>query len=432
MRFGTDGLRGRVDTEITEDVAYRLGRAVAATFGSSPCVIGADTRESSPRLVAAVAAGLTDGGASGVNLGVITTPGVAVIARERGCTGVVVSASHNPYSDNGLKVLGPGGAKLDDATQEQVQAHLDAAPSGPGGYAAPPVDPSGVQRYLEIRVGALAPGALAGLHVVLDCANGAASDLAPALFRAAGADVAVIHASPNGRNINESCGSTHPADLAARVRATHADLGLAFDGDADRCIAVDAHGGVRDGDDLMILFALDLDGRQELGGTIVVTHMSNLGLHRAMREARIDVVETDVGDRNVLRELEQRDLPFGGEQAGHLLFRRLSPTGDGLLTGVLLCDLVVRRGRLHQLADAAWVRVPQVLLNVRTTEFDEAFVEATREELVVRHQVADRDYRVLVRPSGTEPVVRIMVESTNHAFVEEFVARVRARFPSVP
>lgn len=428
MRFGTDGLRGRVDDEITEDVAFRLGHAVATTFGAHPCVVGADTRESSPRLVAAVAAGLTKGGASAVNLGTITTPGVAVVARDRDAVGIVVSASHNAFTDNGLKVFGPGGEKLDDVTQTTVQRYFDAAPSGPGSYEAPPVDPSGAQRYLDIRVDALPANALAGLHIALDCANGAASDLAPTFFRRLGADVTVIHAAPDGRNINANCGSTHPHDLAARVRAGHEDLGLAFDGDADRCIAVDAHGAVRDGDDLMILFALDLNSRNELGGTLVVSQMSNLGLHRAMREARIDVVETDVGDRHVLRELEARDLPFGGEQAGHLLFRRLSSTGDGLLTGALLCELLTRRGRLHQLADAAWSRVPQVLLNVPAADFDADFVESTRADLLVRLHVTDRDYRMLVRPSGTEPVVRIMVESTDHGFVDEFVARMRVRF----
>jgi phosphoglucosamine mutase len=428
VRFGTDGLRGRVDAEITEDVAYRLGRAVAATFVGTACVIGADTRESSPRLGAAVASGLVDGGSVATNLGVITTPGVAVIARERGAVGVMVSASHNPYHDNGLKVLGLGGEKLDDETQSRVQQNFDAAPSASRPAVDLPVDATGAERYLEIRQSAVRRNGLVGQHLVLDCANGAASHLAPTLFRSLGADVTVINANPDGTNINLRSGSTHPHALTEKVRAVHADLGLAFDGDADRCVAVDAHGVTRDGDDLMVLFAEDLHDRHELGGTVVVTHMSNLGLHRAMREARIDVIETDVGDRNVLRALEERDLPFGGEQSGHLVFRRLAPTGDGMLTGLLLCELLSRRGRLHQLADAAWMRVPQRLISVPSESYDDEFVNATREELISTHHVADRDFRLLVRPSGTEPVIRIMVESTDGAFVDEFVARMHERF----
>jgi phosphoglucosamine mutase len=430
VHFGTDGLRGRAGTEITESVAYRLGCAVAEVFPGQTCCIGADTRESSPSLAAAVAAGLVAHGSAAVNLGVLPTPAVAAVAGARGTVAVVVSASHNPFSDNGLKVLG-GAAKLDVATEQAVQDAFDAARGHDGPFAPVPIDHTGADAYLVARRGVVGERGLAGLHLVLDCANGAASVVAPALFRSVGAQVAVINASPDGTNINRNCGSTHPEALAAAVLAEHADLGLAFDGDADRLIAVDNHGRVRDGDDLMVVFALDLAERGALGPAIAVTHLSNLGLHRAMREAQIGVIETDIGDRAVLAALEEHGLNFGGEQSGHLIFRDRLSTGDGLLTGLLLSDLVKRRGRLSSLADAAWHRVPQQLVSVPKGAYDAAFVSDTCARLVDAHGVAVRDYRLLVRPSGTEPVIRVMIESVDGPFVEAFVAELTRRFPVV-
>jgi phosphoglucosamine mutase len=380
--------------------------------------------------VAAALTGLADGGATAVNLGVITTPGVAILAEQRGGVGIVVSASHNGYADNGLKVLGPGGTKLDRESEAALEAALDAHVAAEGPYESPAPDPSAAEEYLA-RLRSAVPGTdLSGLHLVIDCANGAASALAPGLFESLGATVEVLNAAPNGRNINERCGSTHPEALAERVHHSHADLGLAFDGDADRLIAVDGHGNVRDGDDLMILFAIDLDQRGELGGTLVVTAMSNLGLHHAMRNAQIEVVETDVGDRHVLEELERRGLPFGGEQSGHLIFRRLAPTGDGMLSGLLLCDLVRRRGRLATLADAAWLRLPQRLVNVPADLFNESELERVRVEVTARHHAHPQDYRLLVRRSGTEPVVRVMVEARDVRLVQEFCDAVVERFAS--
>jgi phosphoglucosamine mutase len=427
VRFGTDGIRGRVPDEITIDVAYRLGRAVASVF-DAPVFVGYDTRESSPQLAAAVLAGLADGGARGTNLGYFTTPGVAVIAKQRGGVGVVVSASHNPYLDNGLKVLGPGGGKLDHATEEAVARALnDAQPAPAESFPETVVDETAEHDYVA-HLRELVPGDFSSLHLVLDCANGAASHVAQELFAATGARLTMMHNTPNGRNINENCGSTHVDDIVAKVLELGAHLGLAFDGDADRLIAVDGEGAVRDGDDLMTLFALDFASRDMLGGGLVITSMSNLGLRRALSGANVDIVETDVGDRNVLLALEEKAWRFGGEQSGHLIFRELSPTGDGLLTGLLLCDLVMRGGPLADQASAAWSRVPQAIINVARDRYDDAGVHRVFDELRERFAVSDDDVRLLIRPSGTEPVMRVMVEALDGEFVDEFTRRLARLF----
>ena len=427
VRFGTDGIRGRAYDEITIDLAYRLGRAVASVF-SVAVYVGYDTRESSPQLAAAVLAGLRDGGAEAVNLGYFTTPGVAVIAQQRGGAGIVVSASHNPYYDNGLKVLGVGGSKLDHATEEAVTTALNSTPScETDSFDETPIDESAEHDYAR-HLRELVPGDIASLHIVLDCANGAASHVAHELFEGTGATITTLHDQPNGRNINEQCGSTHVDDLVANVIALGADLGLAFDGDADRLIAVDANGDVRDGDDLMILIALDMKERGELDGGLVVTSMSNLGLHRALSAKGVAIIETDVGDRNVLLALEENEWRFGGEQSGHLIFRNLAPTGDGMLTGLVLADLIVRRGPLDEQARAAWTRVPQALINIATTDYDDVVVTSVFDELSREMGIDDDDVRLLIRPSGTEPVVRVMIEALDRGFVDAFTQRLNDRF----
>jgi phosphoglucosamine mutase len=274
----------------------------------------------------------------------------------------------------------------------------------------------------------LVPADFSSLHIVLDCANGAASHVAHEIFESTGARITTIHDEPNGRNINENSGSTHVDDLVALVVELGADVGLAFDGDADRLIAVDAGGRVRDGDDLMILFARDFFERNALDGGLVVTSMSNLGLHRSMADAGIAVVETDVGDRNVLIELEDREWPFGGEQSGHLIFRSLAPTGDGQLTGLMLADLIVRRGPLAEQADAVWQRVPQRLINVERESYEDDAVLEMFEEIRTKYGIERDDVRFLIRPSGTEPVVRVMIEALDEDFVNEFSKRVEDYF----
>ncbi|MGD0692087.1 MAG: phosphoglucosamine mutase [Acidimicrobiales bacterium] len=427
VQFGTDGIRGRASDEITNDLAYRLGRAVASVF-TTDVFVGYDTRESSPHLARAVLLGLRDGGAHGVNLGYFTTPGVAVIAQQRGGAGVVVSASHNPYYDNGLKVLGVGGGKLDYATELAVAEalHVAASPEN-NDFEEFEIDESAEHDYAH-HLRSLVPADFSSLHIVLDCANGAASHVAHEIFESTGARITTIHDEPNGRNINVDSGSTHVDALKALVLELHADLGLAFDGDADRLIAVDAGGQVRDGDDLMILFARDFFERNVLGGGLVVTSMSNLGLHRSMADAGIAVVETDVGDRNVLIELEDRAWPFGGEQSGHLIFRSLAPTGDGQLTGLMLADLIVRRGPLAEQADAVWHRVPQRLINVDRDHYDDDVARAIFEEIRTKYGIEVDDVRLLIRPSGTEPVVRVMIEALDEAFVNEFSQRIQNFF----
>lgn len=424
VRFGTDGIRGRAYDDISLDLAYRLGWAVGTVF-RVPVVVGCDTRASSPDLTRAVLAGLRDAGAVGINLGVFTTPGVAVIAQLRGGAGVVVSASHNPYYDNGLKVLGLGGTKLDYATEQAVEAAMGEAPApSTNVFAEVPIDEQAQHEYVA-HLRRVVPRDLTGLHLVLDCAHGAASDVAHELFEGTGAQITTLHDQPDGHNINKDCGSTHPEKLQQAVRDLGADLGLAFDGDADRLIAVDARGALRDGDDLLVLFSLDALHRDDLPG-VVVTSMSNLGLHRALGAFNIDVVETDVGDRNVLVALEENGWHLGGEQSGHIIFRRVSPTGDGLLTGLLLADLVERLGPLDTLCDAAWERVPQLLINVPNDHYDDDAVRAIFASLVEQHDLDDESVRLLIRPSGTEPLVRIMIESTSAEVVETFAQRVTA------
>ncbi|HEV3187892.1 MAG TPA: hypothetical protein VGZ04_07575 [Acidimicrobiales bacterium] len=429
VRFGTDGIRGRASDEITVDLAYRLGRAVASVF-SVPIFVGYDTRESSPPLAAAVLAGLRDGGALGVNLGYFTTPGVAVIAQQRGGAGVVVSASHNPFYDNGLKVLGVGGAKLDHATEAAVESALNVAESPDAtSFDDVMIDESAEHDYVT-HLRTLAPADLSSLTIVVDCANGAASHVAHELFASTGAKLTTIHDQPDGRNINEGAGSTHVESLIEAVRVAGADLGLAVDGDADRLIAVDSEGTIRDGDDLMVLFALDRKERGALGGGVVVTSMSNLGLYRALDAADVQIEETDVGDRNVLMALEEKSWILGGEQSGHVIFRDLAPTGDGLLTGLLLAELLVRRGSLAELAGGSWRRVPQELFSVSVEHFSDDEVQALFNELLSVYDVERNDVRLLVRPSGTEPLVRIMIEALNAEFVEVFSERLKSLYGS--
>lgn len=424
--FGTDGIRGRAYEEITVDLAYRLGCAMASVFAET-VFVGYDTRESSRPLAAAVLAGLGDGGSTAVNLGCFTTPGVAHIAQRRAGVGVVVSASHNPYYDNGLKVLGPGGTKLDFATEAAVAQAMSVAPGSPQRtFAEAPIELSAASDYTS-HLRSLVPLDASSLHLVIDCANGAASAVAEELFASTGAKLTMLHNQPDGYNINEGCGAVHVGDLASYVTDLGADLGLAFDGDADRLIAIDETGAVRDGDDLMTLFALDLAESHQLPG-LVVTSMTNLGVNRALSERGVELVETDVGDRNVLIGLEELDWPFGGEQSGHLIFRTLAPTGDGLLTALLLCELVVRSGPLGAQASAAWSRVPQRIINVPVSSYDALAVHRMFDELRGRYAVTDSNSRLLTRPSGTEPVVRIMVEALDENFVGEFTRRITDLF----
>ncbi|HEX2849838.1 MAG TPA: phosphoglucosamine mutase [Acidimicrobiales bacterium] len=428
LTFGTDGVRGVANQDLTPELVLALGRAAARVLGAGPWQLGRDTRVSGPLLAAALAAGFAAEGAGVVDLGVVPTPAVAAACAARELPGAVISASHNPYPDNGVKLFAAGGRKLSDEVEEQLEAELreilaagahSGTPSGADAKVGAEVgridaDPDAVAIYEDHVLAALEGRSLGGLRIVLDCANGAASALAGEVFRRAGADVTVLHAAPDGTNINHGCGSTHPQVAQEAVRAAGADLGLAFDGDADRVLAIDAAGDLVDGDHILALAATDLRERGRLADdTLVVTVMSNLGLRLAMTAAGIHVVETKVGDRYVLEALEQGGWSLGGEQSGHVIYRELATTGDGMLTGLLLCDLVARRGRpLRDLAAAAMTAMPQVLRNVRVAERDGlAGATAVWEEVAaVERELGDHG-RVLLRPSGTEPVVRVMVEA---------------------
>ncbi|MBV9254849.1 MAG: phosphoglucosamine mutase, partial [Actinobacteria bacterium] len=371
-------------------------------------------------------------GADVVDIGVLPTPAVAGLCAARGAAGAVVSASHNPWTDNGVKVFAPGGSKLSDAVEERLEAELAAlveAPPSTAGTGQITVDARAPSWYVTQLLQSLGGRSLEGLHVVLDCANGASSPVAERVFTEAGARVEVIHADPDGTNINRDCGSTYPDDLQKAVVAAGADAGLAFDGDADRVVAVDNTGALVDGDRLIALCALDRRDRGVLtGNTVVVTVMTNLGFRLAMAEHGIDVFETQVGDRYVLEALEHGGWSLGGEQSGHVIFRDLATTGDGLLTGLQLLDVVVRSGRpLAELATGAMQRFPQVLRNVRVASREglDAATALWAQVAAVEKRLGSQG-RVLLRPSGTEPVVRVMVEAATQEQAEAETAHLAA------
>jgi phosphoglucosamine mutase len=420
LRFGTDGVRGDAEAELTPDLIVGLGRALGRVFDGSSLLIGRDPRVSGPRIVADLAAGLMSERTTPVLLGVMPTPAIAFTAAREGTPAAIVSASHNPWTDNGVKVIGGDGRKLPDEIEAAIERELE--PSRVDGVAVDESsDTARLDAYVAHLLGALSGRTLAGLRVVVDCANGAASAIGPRVFRDAGADVTVIHADPNGRNINDGCGSTHPESLQRAVVEHGAALGLALDGDADRVLAVDEHGTLVDGDQIMTMLALDANA-----GAIVVTVMSNLGLRHALRDAGIEIVETPVGDRHVVAAMHERGIAIGGEQSGHIIFSEHATTGDGLLTGLLVCDLVTRAGARMSALAAQMTRYPQVLVNVRAAgrvdlEHATTVWDAVR---AIEQELGD-DGRVLVRASGTEPLVRIMVEAPAEAVANAAAERLR-------
>lgn len=442
LGFGTDGVRGPAD-EFTDDYVVALGTVAARILGSS-FVIGRDTRESGARIERALAIGLGRGGASVAILGVAPTPAVAWIAARHSICGAVISASHNPWSDNGIKFFGPGGRKLSDAVEAELEAALSAvltdadfvgsrAPDAdsdpaPAPRSIPEIDPAVELEAWTASLRASVTDSMRGLRVVIDCANGAQSFLAPTVLSALGVELEVLHSSPDGRNINDGCGSTHPEDLQRRVVASGAQVGLAFDGDADRLLAVDETGAVVDGDHLLALFADDLRSRGSLrSDQVVVTVMTNLGFRLAMAERGIDVLETPVGDRYVLEALARTGGSLGGEQSGHIVFADLSTTGDGLLSGLQLLDLVARSGRrFSELAAASMTQLPQVLRNVRVVTRRSDIAELLAEEISIEQEQLGGLGRILLRPSGTEPLIRVMVEAETVAVAEAVAGRLAA------
>lgn len=419
-KFGTDGVRGVANDVLTPTVAMALGRAAVEEFGASELIIGADTRLSSDLLVAAMAAGVASAGADAILLGVVPTPTVALAARSAGAPAAMVSASHNPFADNGIKLFAPGGLKLDDATQSRIEARfhhyleqgLGAGPVAQHVGSISPDASGAVDAWVQVAVGSIDGRSLNGLKIVLDCAHGSAYELGPRVFTNLGAEIVVLGADPDGVNINNGVGSTHPQALQKAVVAEEADFGLAFDGDADRLIAVDNKGDIVDGDHILAMLATDWSARGVLNhNTVVVTVMTNLGFYRAMAAAGIEVVQTPVGDRSVLVALDDGDYSLGGEQSGHVICRNLATTGDGVLSAVQLADMINRARRsLSDLATEAMTSVPQILRNVTMPTQIPDVVEQMRPEIQRAEAEMGDEGRVLVRPSGTEPLVRVMVE----------------------
>jgi phosphoglucosamine mutase len=438
VRFGTDGIRGVANAELGAELVLALGRATARAMPAQAFLVARDTRHSGPLLQAALSAGLASEGADVIDLGVLPTPGLAWHCATRHLPGAMISASHNPFTDNGVKLFAAGGLKLSDSAEDAVEQELErvlapdiAGPRSPTGPAVGRLssDPDAAAGYIDHLVGSLEGRTLDAMRVVVDCANGAASVVAPAVLERLGATVHAIANQPDGININDGCGSNNPGGLAAEVVARGAEIGLALDGDADRLVAVDHTGATATGDELLAIFAIDLAARGKLAGTtVVVTAMANLGFRLAMAEKGIAVRETaKLGDRYVLEELNADGLTLGGEQSGHLVFREMATTGDGVLTGILLLDLLRRTGRtLADLAAEAMQRLPQVLVNVPAVDPSSvvASAEVQAEVAAVTMELGDRG-RVLLRASGTEPLVRVMVEAADQDRAESVVGRLR-------
>jgi phosphoglucosamine mutase len=430
--FGTDGVRGLANGELlTPELAVAVSasaaRVLAAGAERPVVLVGRDPRASGEMLEAAVVAGLASAGADAVRLGVLPTPALAYLVAELGADlGVMISASHNAMPDNGLKLFAAGGHKLPDALELEIEQGLTWSGTRPTGAAVGRVRdlPDAVERYVAHLVSAT-PRSLAGVRVVVDCAHGAASEAAPAAYAKAGADVVALHAAPDGLNINDGVGSTHMDALRAAVVREGADLGIAHDGDADRCLAVDATGRIVDGDQIMAVLALAMRESGELvSDTLVATVMSNLGLRLAMTEAGITLRTTAVGDRYVLEDLREHGFSLGGEQSGHVVLPRYATTGDGLLTALRLMARVAETGRsLADLASVVTV-LPQVLQNVRVADKEAVARSAAVAEAVAQAEAElGSTGRVLLRPSGTEQLVRVMVEAPTEAEAERVATR---------
>jgi len=439
--FGTDGVRGLANADLSPELALSVAGAAARVLAEHAstkrpvALVGRDPRASGEMLEAAVTAGLTAAGADVLRVGVLPTPAVAHLVAELAADlGVMISASHNPMPDNGIKLFAAGGHKLPDAVEDEIVARLDEVGPRPTGKRigrVRDVDDAD-RRYLDHLLVAT-PQPLGGLSVVVDCAHGAASVVAPQAYRRAGAEVLALHAEPDGLNINDGCGSTHLDGLRKAVLEQGADLGIAHDGDADRCLAVDATGEVVDGDQIMAVLAVAMRQSGELArDTLVATVMSNLGLHLAMREHGITVLTTAVGDRYVLEALRTGGYTLGGEQSGHVVLPAHCTTGDGILTALRLMARMADRGAT--LAELAGVvsRLPQVLVNVRVADRAAvAAAPAVAEAVVAAEGELGERGRVLLRPSGTEQLVRVMVEAPAQDVAEEVGRRIAAVVASV-
>ena len=433
--FGTDGIRAvageaPLDAKTIHAVGLALAHQVNGTTHKPRVLLGMDTRESSTWIVATIAAGLREGGAQVDSAGVITTPAIAYLTRHHGfAAGMVISASHNPWQDNGIKVFGSDGYKLPDELELRIEQeifrrleNLDAPRAG-----EPPAVNEQYRKEYEQFLRAAVPGLqLNDMSVVLDCANGAASAIAPHLFAHLGGRIHLTHVSPNGRNINDACGALHPAVLAAETRSLGADIGVTFDGDADRAMFADAHGRVVNGDAVMLLAARDMKARGALrNATVVATTMSNMGLEAALRRDGIRMLRAPVGDKYVLERMQQENASLGGEQSGHILFPHLATTGDGLLTALVVLDIVRRSGRaLHELIADLKV-FPQVIVNVRVREKKPLEkIESVASTIRDAETELAESGRVVVRYSGTEALARVMIEAESEDAMRRHADRI--------
>ncbi|MFX3630844.1 MAG: phosphoglucosamine mutase [Ectobacillus sp.] len=435
--FGTDGVRGVANSELTPELAFKIGRfggyVLTKNTERPKVLIGRDTRVSGHMLEGALVAGLLSIGAEVMRLGVISTPGVAYLTKALGAqAGVMISASHNPVQDNGIKFFGPDGFKLSDEQELEIEELLDKENDElprPIGAALGQVNDyfEGGQKYLQYLKQTVEED-FSGLHIALDCAHGATSSLAPYLFADLEADISTMGTSPNGTNINDGVGSTHPEALAAFVKEKGAHVGLAFDGDGDRLIAIDENGEIVDGDQIMYICAKYMSETGRLKhNTVVSTVMSNLGFYKALEAQGIKSAQTAVGDRYVMEEMRKGGYNLGGEQSGHIIFLDYITTGDGMLSAIQLVNIMKATGKhLSQLA-SEMKKFPQLLVNVRVTDKQQA-LENEKVQAVIREVEEEMagNGRVLVRPSGTEPLIRIMAEAPTQELCEMYVNRIVA------
>lgn len=430
--FGTDGVRGVANHELTPELAFKVGRCggyvLAGQVEKPKVVIGRDTRISGPMLEAALVAGLLSIGANVIRLGVISTPGVAYLTRAlKADAGVMISASHNPVADNGIKFFGADGFKLSDETELEIERLLDAEtdelPRPLGGELGLVLDDEQAKYQYADYIKSTVKQSFTGLRIALDCAHGSAYELAPKIFRELGAEVITIGAEPTGRNINDHCGSTHPEHLQKAVIERKADIGLAFDGDADRLIAIDETGAEVDGDYILSICGQALNAAGKLNrSTIVTTVMSNIGFFKGIEAQGMTAAKTAVGDRYVMEEMRKGGYNLGGEQSGHVIFLDYNTTGDGILTALQLVDMMVQSGKKLGELKQIIRKFPQVLVNVRVADKSKLKNNAAIENSIrfVENELGDNG-RVLVRPSGTESLIRVMAEGPDKGQVESYV-----------
>ena len=414
--FGTDGVRGHVGREIDEAKILSLGIAASKHLNTKRVFLGRDTRESSFALATALKDGLNRGGVEVISLGVAPTPEVAYVAKVENAGGAVISASHNAWFDNGVKLFRLGGLKISDSIQDLIQIDWEKEQLEECVLASPDLEDKNDSRWINSIIFSAEKDCFAGLKVVLDCANGATVNKAAIVFKELGAEVVEVGSNPNGRNINDDCGSNNPENLIEAVVSSKADMGFAFDGDGDRVIAVTSGGSILDGDHLLTICAIDRFEHELLkNSSVVITPMANLGMRNALSEVGISLYEVPVGDRNILEALEKNDWLLGGEQSGHIIFRDLSTTGDGVLTSVQTLLALNRKGKILTDSRTIFSKVPQVLINIPVESNAEKIVEEITDEVNVASMELGDGGRILVRPSGTEPLVRVMVETFDPA-----------------